>query len=47
MRNAKGRNRVSVPGLGLIIAIDKTGPRFILEYRKNWTAPIAEAGLLI
>jgi hypothetical protein len=34
-------------GLGLMMLIDKTGPRFILEYRKDWTAPVAEAGLLI
>ena len=35
------------PGLGLLIVINKRGPRFILEYRKDWQVPVAEAGIQI
>jgi hypothetical protein len=34
-------------GLGLLLVINKRGPRFILEYRKDWQVPIAEAGVRI
>jgi hypothetical protein len=34
-------------GLGLFIIIDKRGSRFIIEYRKDWYVPVAEAGILI
>jgi hypothetical protein len=34
-------------GLGLFILINKRGPRFILEYRKDWGVPLADAGILI
>jgi hypothetical protein len=35
------------PGLGLFFVINKRGPRFILEYRKDWQVPVAEAGIQI
>jgi hypothetical protein len=34
-------------GLGLLILINKRGPSFILEYRKDWQVPVAEAGVPI
>jgi hypothetical protein len=34
-------------GLGLLIVINKRGPRFFLEYRKDWQVPVAEAGIQI
>jgi len=34
-------------GLGLLIVVDKRGPHFILEYRKDWRISIAEAGIQI
>jgi hypothetical protein len=34
-------------GLGLLILINKRGPRFILEYRKDWGVPVADAGIHI
>jgi hypothetical protein len=34
-------------GLGLLVMINKRGPRFFLEYRKDWQVPAAEAGTQI
>ena len=34
-------------GLGLLIVINKRGPRFILEYRKDWAVPIADDSIQI
>src|SRR4051794_18198022 len=34
-------------GLVLLTLIDKGGPRFFIEYRKDWDSPIAEAGIQI
>lgn len=33
--------------LGLLILIGRKGSRFILEYRKDWQIPVAEAGIEI
>jgi hypothetical protein len=35
------------PGLGLVIVINKRGPRFFLMYQKDWNVPSAEAGIQI
>jgi hypothetical protein len=34
-------------GLGLLLVMNKRGPRFFLEYRKDWQVPVAEAGIQI
>jgi hypothetical protein len=34
-------------GLGLLRVTNKRGSRFILEYRKDWQIPVAEAGIQI
>lgn len=34
-------------GLGLIVVINKRGPRFFLMYQEDWNVPIAEAGIQI
>jgi len=35
------------PGLGLIVSINKRGPRFFLMYQNDWQVPFAEAGTQI
>jgi hypothetical protein len=34
-------------GLGLLCVINKLGTRFILEYRRDWKVPIADAAIQI